>query len=380
MDASANTPAARLSTRLAFLIAGFGTGCWSPLIPYAQAHLAAGEAEMGMLLLCLGVGSVIAMPIAGLLALRLGSRPLILSSAIVMALALPVLAFPVGPVLLAAGLFAFGASLGSLDVAMNVHAVQVESASGRPLMSGFHGLYSAGGFAGAGGLTALLTAGFTPLASAAFGALLMLGAAGVAAPRLLRTRQAGDSPAFALPRGIVLLIALLTAAVFLTEGAMLDWSALLITEAKRVTVSQGGLGYMLFSIAMTLGRFSGDWTITRVGDRNVLVWGALITAAGIAVLLAAPLAAVAMTGFLLIGFGAANLVPVFFSLAGRQTLMPAGLAIAAITTAGYAGILAGPAAIGFLADWIGLKSAFWLLAGLMLLIPAFAKKVTPAAR
>jgi hypothetical protein len=274
--------------------------------------------------------------------------------------------------MLGIALLAFGAFLGSLDVAMNIHAVDVEREEGRPLMSGFHALFSVGGFAGSMLMTFLLSLDIGTFTSVLPCALLMLVIIAMARSRLMVTTQASDGPLFALPRGIVLLLAALAGITFLVEGALLDWSALLITGRGLVGAAQGGLGYMFFSIAMTAGRFGGDALTARIGDRATMFWGGLIAIAGFVVLLTSTSAALAMTGFVLIGLGAANVVPVLFRGAGSQRAMPSTLAVAAITTTGYAGHLAGPAGVGFIAKAMGLPSAFWLLAGLMCLVPVCA--------
>ena len=346
---SVDRPATRLATRLAFLVAGFGVACWAPLIPYAKARLAVDDGVLGLLLLCLGIGSVVAMPMTGMLSARYGSKPIIIGGAIGMALSLPLLAVAPTPLTLAVALFVFGGSLGSLDVAMNIHAVEVEKAAQRPLMSGFHGLFSVGGFVGSMFATFLLSLQLGPLATTVMAALLMLVAAYAIAPRLLTTVKAEGGSLFALPRGFVLLLAMLTAIVFLVEGAVLDWGALYLTGAGLVGAEQGGMGYMVFSIAMTVMRLTGDVVVGRIGDRATLFWGSLIGIAGFALMLTAPVAAVAMAGFLLVGIGLANVVPVLFRRAGNQSVMPAGLAVAAVTTTGYAGMLVGPAGIGFVA-------------------------------
>jgi MFS family permease len=178
-----------------------------------------------------------------------------------------------------------------------------------------------------------------------------------------------------MPRGIVLLIAGLAAAAFLAEGALLDWSALLITSTGLVAASKGGVGYMLFTIAMTVGRLTGDAVIARIGDRTIFFWGGVLAVAGFVVLLTAPFGALAMAGFLLIGLGASNIVPVLFRKAGSQKTMPPALAISAMTTTGYVGILAGPAAIGFVSKAVGLHNAFWMLAVLLCLMPLTARLV-----
>ena len=370
---SADRPATRLSTRLAFLATGIALSCWAPLVPFAKARLGVDEGQLGLLLLCLGFGSILAMPITGALCARLGARPMILLGGTGAGLLLPALGFANSPAALGAALLGFGASIGTLDVAINAHAVEVEAAAKRPLMSGFHAQFSIGGFVGAGGMTLLLSFGVAPLASALSAGVLTLAIIGGASGGLLRIKPAGGGAAFAFPKGVVLLIAGFTAVTFLIEGAILDWSALLITSKNIVPASQGGVGYMLFSAAMTMGRLSGDAIVARLGPRRMLITGGLVAVMGFVVLLAMPWPPIVMAGFLMIGLGAANLVPVLFSAAGRQRAMPPALAIAAITTTGYAGILAGPAAVGFVAQAVGLVASFWLLAALMGLVPLLAR-------
>jgi predicted MFS family arabinose efflux permease len=373
----ADSASTRLATRLSFLVAGFGLACWAPLVPFARERLAVDEGMLGLLILCLGIGSVLAMLAAGVLSARFGSRPIIVAGGFGLVLTLPLLAIAPTPVTLGASLLLFGGSLGSLDVAMNIHAVEVERGASRQLMSGFHALFSIGGFIGSAMMTSLLSLKVSALHGVLMASALMALAIATVWPRLLRTKAADGEPHFALPRGIVLVLAGLTAATFLAEGALLDWSALLITDARLVGVEQGGLGYMLFAIAMTVGRLAGDTLTVRVGDRSTLLWGGCIAVAGFALLLTSPIAAVALAGFILIGLGAANIVPVLFRRAGSQTVMPAGLAVAAITTSGYAGVLMGPASIGFVAKAVGLNVAFWMLAALLGLVPLLSGVVAP---
>jgi predicted MFS family arabinose efflux permease len=368
---------ASIATRLAFLAAGFVMACWAPLIPFVKANANADEAKLGLLLLCLGIGSVIAMPMTGYFSARTGAKPMILLGGIGLVIILPVLAGLSAPLALAAALLLFGASLGTIDVAMNVHAAEIERARARPLMSGFHAMWSVGGVLGAGGMTLLLSIGFSPVAGAMVGSALALAALLYARPRFL-VAQGGEAPAFVRPRGIVLLLAVLAGITFLVEGAVLDWSALLIVERGLLEPAMAGLGYMLFSVAMTVGRLTGDRTVSLLGPRRVLLWGGIVTIAGFAVLLLTDRTPVAMSGFVLIGLGAANLVPVVFSAAGQQSIMPPGLAIAAVTTTGYAGILLGPAAMGFVSHATSLPAAFWMLVALTAIVPLCARVATSA--
>lgn len=373
MSSAASITRPKLATRLAFFAAGFAMSCWAPLVPFAKARVGASDSELGLILLCLGIGSIVTMPFTGWLSARAGSKPMIVAGGLGLTVLLPLLATASDARVLAAVLFGFGASLGTIDVAMNVHAVEVEKRARQPLMSGFHAMFSLGGITGAGAMTLLLSRGLTPSAATLGASALTFAAVLVAWPRLLPAR--GEPAAFALPHGIVVLIAFLGAVAFLVEGAILDWGALFIIDARLADAAQAGVGYMLFSIAMTLGRLTGDRVVVRLGDRRTLTWGGALAVAGFALLLVAPLRALALAGFLLIGLGAANIVPVLFRLAGHQTVMPAALAVAALTTTGYAGVLAGPAAIGFIAQSIGLRAAFSLLAGLFALVPLLARRI-----
>ncbi len=369
-DFGATAPA-RVATRLAFFAAGFVMACCAPLFPFFKANVGADKAEFGILLLCLGLGSIIAMPATGVMAARRGARPLILWGGFGLIATLPFLALAGSPLLLGAELFVFGASLGTIDVAMNVHGAEVEGMEKRPLMSNFHAHWSIGGFFGAGLITVLLSFSVPIPVCAALGSATALIAMMMARPRFLSVAGKEPEP-FAIPRGIVLLLAVLAGITFLVEGSVLDWGALLIIDRDLTTAENAGIGYILFSVAMLVARLTGDRLVARIGGFATLVLGGLITAAGISIALSAALVPVALAGFVLIGLGAANLVPVLFSAAGRQTIMPPGIAIAAVTTTGYAGILIGPAAIGFVSDATSLPTAFWLLACLILAVPLSA--------
>ena len=373
---TADRPETRLATRLAFLVAGFGVACWAPLVPFAKERLQVDDDVLGLLLLCLGAGSVAAMLLTGVLSARYGSRPIILAGGFGLVVVLPLLAVAGSSVSLGLTLLAFGAALGSLDVAMNIHAVEVERAAARPLMSGFHALFSVGGFAGATVMTFFLSSQIAPAGSALFASVLMAVAMAIGAPLLLRASQSEKTPLIVAPRGIVLLLAVLAFVMFLVEGAILDWSALLVTGKQLVDEARGGLAYSLFAIAMTVGRLGGDFVTARVGDRATLFWGSLVTIGGFALVLSVPITAVAMSGFLLIGLGASNIVPVLFRGAGAQRAMPAGLAVSAVTITGYAGNLAGPAMIGVIAKSAGLPVAFGLLAALAGVVALSARAVT----
>jgi MFS family permease len=345
-------------------------------VPFAKTRCHLGDDTMGLVLLLLGAGSIVAMPLAANLCARFSSKPVVLSGGVGLALTLPLLSIVSSPIALGVALFAFGASLGSLDVAMNLHAVDVERVSEKPLMSGFHALFSVGGFLGSGIVTALLSRGIALSSSTILSSIILVSLIVVALPRMLSNRERTKQPLFAIPRGVVLVIAIFAAISFLVEGALLDWSALLLVGEHLVSAAHGGLGYMLFSIAMTFSRFVGDGIVPRFGNRFVLTLGGVIALLGLCGLLLAPVVWIGLVSFVFVGLGAANIVPILFRLAGTQHKMPKGLAVAALTTAGYAGMLTGPAVIGFLSKGIGLHNAFWFLAALLACVPIFGKHVT----
>jgi MFS family permease len=368
---------AKLATRLAFVAAGFGVACWAPLVPFAKARCHLSDATMGLVLLLLGAGSMVAMPLAANLSARFSCKPIVFAAGIGLAVILPLLSIVSSPIALGMALFAFGVFLGSLDVAMNLHAVDVEHASEKPLMSGFHALFSVGGFLGSGFITALLSRGVAPSSSTILSSIILVLLTLVAFPRMLSNQESTQQPLFAIPRGVVLVIAIFAAILFLVEGALLDWSALLLVGEHLVSAAHGGLGYMFFSIAMTFSRFTGDGIVARFGNRIVLTLGGVIAVLGLCGLLLAPVAWIGLVGFVLVGLGAGNIVPILFRLAGSQHTMPKGLAVAALTTAGYGGMLAGPAVIGFMSKGIGLHNAFWFLAALLACVPIFGKYLSP---
>ena len=366
----------RLATRVAFFISGFGTAAWAPLVPFAKERLGTDDGTLGLLLLCLGAGSSIAMPLSGGLAARFGCRRVIWAGCLGISVSLPLLGFAPTGASLALALLLFGAGIGAADVAMNIQAVIVEKTGGRTMMSGFHGLYSVGGIAGAGGVSGLLWVGASPMAAGLGIGVAILGLMLAFGRHLLPYGREGDAPAFALPHGVVLFIGCLCFITFLTEGSMLDWSALFLTSLRGVDPAHSGLGYAAFALVMTLGRLTGDRVVHLFGGRTILIFGSLCAASGLILAVSVPSWIAAIVGFSMVGLGASNIVPVLYSTAGRQQVMAPNLAIAAITTFGYLGILAGPALIGFIARAASLSTAFVCVAALLIVVAGGARVAT----
>lgn len=378
---SAVGPSERLATRLIFSLGGIVLGAWAPLVPVAKFRLGIDEGALGLLLLCMGVGSIVAMPATAFLTSRFGCRQVISVSAAGLCLVLPLLAMVDTVWMMAATLVAFGIVMGCTSVAMNLQAVLVERKEGRALMSGFHAMFSLGGIVGSGAVSVLLAANMAPLMAATIVSVVMAGLLIAARPGLIPYSDHGGAkpPAFVIPQGVVIAIGALSLLAMLAEGGVLDWGALFMIEAHQASVGLAGFAYTGFAVTMTLGRMLGDRLRTAFGDLVILVAGAALATAGFlgSLLLPSPLAA--LLGFMLVGAGISNIAPILFTLTGRTKRMPANLAVASVLTVGYVGIIAGPAAIGLIAHATSLQTAFFLLCAAMVVIaissPAIFRRV-----
>lgn len=355
------------AARAFFFIGGFGTATWAPLVPLLRERLMVGDDVLGMLLLCIGVGSLLTMPLSGALAMRLGCRRVVMTASILFA-AILLLVSCVDALSLAVPIvLIFGAVMGCIDVVVNIVAVLVEKGIGRRIMSGMHAFWSLGGFVGAGlyGVWVGLL-GLTPFQSTAIAAGLILLLTAVYGRHLI-PYGGGGGALLALPRGIIVFVGMTAFIAFLSEGAVMDWGGVYLTTVRGMDLALAGTGYSVFSAAMLTMRFLGDRVVQRIGALLVAVGGALLAFGGILLVMFAPVDALLYVGFFAIGIGSANIVPVFFSLMGRQNVMPVSAAVSAVSTMGYLGILAGPAAIGFVSSLTTLQMAFAMLAALSIL-------------
>jgi HAD superfamily hydrolase (TIGR01509 family) len=348
-----------------FLANGAAIGSWVAQIPWVQERFDLSRGTLGLVLVSTSAAVILVVPIAGRAVVKHGSARMTLLGGIACSLAvmLPVLA--PHPVLVPAGLFVLGASSATMDVAMNSHGVHVEQRLRRPIMSSLHAGWAFGGMLGAGFAAALAALDFDPrLVATAASALLL--AVVVAAARRLGPGSLAEgerTPRFTAPsRGIVLL-AVLCLLVMLTEGAMADWGGLYLSQELGADAAVAALAFAFFTGGMTVGRVFGDAINHRAGPVRLLRWGALLTGIPLGAMLLVGQPAAALAGLFAIGLGVSNGVPLMFSAAGRQRGMPPGPAIAAVSSMGSLGFLAGPPLIGFAADAISLS---WALASLTL--------------
>jgi MFS family permease len=352
--------AARLAIFLAFFNLGAGIGLWAVFIPIVRERLDISEGVLGIALLALSAGAMAAMPATGWAIARFGSRTISAAAAILMPLAaaLPILA-PSLPLFFLAALVP-GAAAGTLDVSMNNEAARLELALRRPSMSGFHGLYSVGGLAGAG--AGALLVGFGGAASwAAAGVLagLALVAFAVRGWYLPPATREVTRFRFTLPSRALMLLGVLAFLCFGVEGAIADWSALFLAAEKAATPAGAAAGYAAFAASMALMRFVGDRLVSRLGRRRTVAIGGFVLGAGGGLALLATSPILSAVSFGLVGIGAANIVPVLLSIAARHPRGSGG--VAAVSTIGYLGTLTWPPAIGGIAEVAGLPAALSLI-------------------
>ncbi|HBQ78231.1 MAG TPA: MFS transporter [Erwinia persicina] len=370
--------ARRSATRAIFFVTGMAMGLWAALVPYAQMRTHAEAGQLGLLLLCLGGGSLIAMLGSGRIIGLAGCRRVIVVSVVLYCLMLPLLATLADIRLLAASLFVFGMGIGLADVAMNVQGTLVEQAADKPLMSGFHCLWSVGGIAGAGGGALLLGAGISPQTTTFWAVALIVLVTACSFPALLTA--GGEDPhqppdTASRPNFRLVLMAIMAMICFMAEGAILDWSGIFMTQDRGMAVEHAGWGFAAFAVAMSLMRATGDAVVKTLGRQHVLIIGGILGIAGYLIVVLVPGWTMALCGFALVGIGAANIVPVLITLAGQEKVMPVHRSVALVATLGYLGVLGGPALIGWVAHLTNLYVAFALVAAAFMVIVLGAFKL-----
>ena len=366
---------ARAATAAVFFLNGFGFATWVSRIPAVRQALNLTEGALGTALLAIAVGALVAFPLAGRGSVLSGASVLTIATGLAYCVVLPGPTFAGGLPTLALLLFIFGAVNGAMDVSMNALAVEVETFVGKPIMSSLHGMWSIGGLAGAGVGALFAKQDISPqlhlLVVASILAVAML-----IARRWLPPSQPHASPDsvahFALPEAAMLGLSGIIFCAFLIEGAMADWSAVLLHDSLKTTASVAALGYAAFSLAMTSMRFAGDRLVVQWGAVRLLRCTNVVAALLLATALWVQHVGITMLAFALVGFGMATVAPLVFGAAARRARHGAGHGIAAMATVGYGGFLVGPPLVGWLAQASSLPAALSVLVLLALVITALA--------
>lgn len=371
MSFSAATTVSKKAVRAArcgFFIAGFGLSVWAPIVPFVRQRISMSDGFFGLLLLCVGIGSLTFMPLTSFIAARIGIRNVILLCTVILLLALAGIALTESVLLLAVVLFFWGGCLGLMDVVLNIQGLMVEQRAQRPLMSNLHGIFSFGTISGALALTGLLMLKFDPAPSIFFMMLVIAAVCALGFSGFLTERTKASKEGFVLPTPLVALVGAVCFIVYLTEGAVLDWSALFLIHDKAMPDTHSGLGYASFALMLMLGRFAGSRIIGYLGTKKTVIVGGIVATMGILLTLIAPHWSIGLLGYAVAGLGCANISPVLFSSLSRQQQMPADQAVTAAATLGYLGVLAGPAMLGGIAEFGSLYAAFGFLAALLVVV------------
>jgi MFS family permease len=374
----------RAAVAAAFLIHATVSGTWAPRLPAIKESLGLSDGELGTALVGLAIGLVVGTRVAGAPIDRFGSRPVMRAGFPLLAgtLLLPGLAG--NGITLFLALLVLGVASGALDVAMNAQGIEVERLLGRPILSGLHGLWSVGLGLGAGASAVAAAAGLDPLAHFAIAAAILALASLVTLRGLLpaehhvreqHEREAGVAVPWTLALALLGVIAFCS---FVGEGSASDWSAVYMTQELGTSQALGALAFAAFAVTMATTRFAADSLRARVGNATLVRVGSLIAAGGLggALLIHEPAAAIA--GFALLGLGLAAVVPIAFSAAGGLDRRATGRLVGRVATVGYVGTVAGPIAIGWLAEATSLRTALGLVVLLALLISALARWCGPA--
>ncbi|WP_433789542.1 MFS transporter [Actinoplanes sp. CA-252034] len=353
----------RIATSLVFLMFGAALGVWTARIPAVKDNLGLTDGRLSIALLAFAAGCITGMALIGRLTDRFGSSRVLVPAALLEGALLIPPALADGLVLLSVALFVFGAVHGTLNIAMNANAAEVERAHGRPIMASFHAVYSIGGFLGAivgslfahAGLSVAVT-----LISVGLAAVVLAGAASrwiLPSSPAAANMTAGDEPTTSGGRPLLIFFGVVVLCTLVGEGAAADWSAVYLRDDLGASEGFAAYGYAAFAILMTAGRLVGDRVAGRFGPVTLIRASGLIAAAGLGLGLLIDHPAAGVAGFGLLGLGVSCVAPQFFSAAAGVDPRRAGQALSTVVSIGYVGFLLGPIAIGAAATFVGLPAA-----------------------
>jgi MFS family permease len=374
-----------LGVLAAFLVHGIVVSTWVSRIASMKGALALRDGTLGMCLLGAAIGSVTAIPICGALVTRFGGRRVALWTAVGFALALVPLATARSTAMLVPALVYYGMMAGANDVAINSLAVGTERMLGTPAMSRFHAMFSFGGIVGAG-LGAVAAGHGVPVrAHLCAGAVAGLMVVSAMERLTVETRTEEHTKAHAgLPRRIPLTLIALSAigfCIFLSEGAIADWTAVYLKQVLRASDGFAAAGYAVFSAFMALFRLMGDAIVLRIGRAWTIRAGGALAAAGLGLVVAVHSPHLALVGFGMAGAGFSSIIPLVFAAGGRIPEVGDGVGVATVSGLGYLGFLAGPPAIGFISEAFSLRAGLGLLvvlsASAALLVGVVARRGKP---
>lgn len=368
-------PNPRTAVTTLFFLNGAIFSSFFARLPAVKDALGATDGQLGLALFLATAGLAVAQPLAGLIVARRGGWPAAVAGTVIYAGGLPLAALAPSIGVLAAVLFAMGLSNGVLDVAINVLGVEVERSRGRRMLASMHAAFSFGAMTGAGGGALAAAAGVRPELHLAGVAVVVSLVAALTLLALPRQAAARGGPAFVRPSRALLALGAAAFCVLLAEGSVTDWSAVFLDGEAGSGEALAAVGLTMFSLFMALGRLSGDRLAERFGAVLVVRFGGVLAAAGLALALATAAPGPGIAGFAVMGAGLAGAFPLIVGAAARAGGDAEAPAIAAVSGAGYVGLMAGPATIGLLSDAASLRSALLVVVALCLAAAALASSI-----
>lgn len=353
----------RISVSLFFFGMGICFATWASRIPDIKNSLHLSDAALGTLLFALPLGQLIIMPFSGRLVTRFGSKRVLISALSLYALALTNMGLATHAWQLALSLMLFGLFSNLSNIAVNTQAVYAEELYGRAIMNGFHGMWSLAGFSGALGGLLMSNLGISPYihfwGMALFVLLLIL----LNYRNLIEVKQTGSSTvrkkrSYLKPDKQLLVLGVIGFCSMAAEGAMFDWSGVYFQDVVKAPESLVVLGYTSFMIMMAAGRFAGDKIIDRTGRKRLMQAGGILISAGLFLAVLMPALITCTIAFMMVGLGVSAIVPIVYSLAGRNKSVPPGEALTIVSSVSFLGFLLGPPFIGYIAETGSLRLSF----------------------
>jgi MFS family permease len=371
-----------------------------PRLPEIKAEVGLTNAALGLALAAAPLGSITAVPLTGRAIARFGSAQVAVVAGLCLGLTLPLIGLAPVWAALAAVYLALGASDGVMDAAMNAHALRVQRAYGRSLISGFHGMWSAGAAAGAALGTTAAALGVPLPAQLAGVSAVVLVSVGLARLWRLPGRDPVDLTADTLdtldtlapqhreerPTGVLRAVrplawvAVLSVLAGIPEDVANTWSTLYYTENRGAAAGLAGLGFTVFATSMLISRFTADRLLDRVGQVRVAQAGGALAALGYVVVLAAPTLPISVAGFALVGLGIAPAFPTLFHASGHWPGVRSGDGVTVVSWVARLGFLVTPPTVGLVADTLGIGTGLALGGAAAVAYAALSFTLAPSTR
>lgn len=343
-----------------FLVNGILFGSWLPRLPEIRDRLALGLDEVGLVLAAANIGGLVGSALSGPMVGRLGARRTALVPALCLVVLLPGVGVAPNLAILVGLLVALGLADALADVGMNALAVRQQELRGRSIFTRMHALWSIGSLVGAGSSTLAAGAG-TPL-TLQLGVTAVVGVAVVvAAARVLPATE--TRPRLRNRARLVLVVAVAGAAAALIEGAPHEWSAIYLTDVLGATPAVAGLGFVLLTVGMIVGRLAGDRFVDALGPRRTITTGLVLVGVALVGVTAFDTRLAALLAFGLWGFGVSVIIPLLYGMAGSHRDFGEGSGLAAMSVGMRIGFMAGPTLVGATATAASLPTALIVVVG-----------------